>query len=154
MGIDQGVLGVGNILLRDEGFGVFVVRYMEEQFKLPEGTRLLDGGTSGISLLDYVKGLNRLLIIDAIKEAAPPGTLVEFSSDEIELLAPSLRMSPHQVGILDLLSILRFEGSAPKEIDFLCVVPKELSTGLGLSEELEALVPVAARKAYEWANHA
>jgi len=150
----KGVLGVGNILLGDEGFGVHVVKYIEDHFDLPPNIELLDGGTSGIQLADYIRGCDALLIIDARRLDDPPGTLVQFSSEELAIQAATLKMSPHQVGILEVLSILQFEGTVPGKMDFLCVVPRVMETGLGLSDEIEAMVPVAAKKAYEWAINA
>lgn len=149
----KGILGIGNILLGDEGFGVHVVRYMDDHYDLPPGVELMDGGTSGIQLADYIMGCEALLIIDAIRLAEPPGTVIQFSLESADNMLPAT-MSPHQVGILDVLSILRFQGSAPGRIEFLCVVPKLMATGLGLSEEIESLVPVVGQRAYEWAIHA
>lgn len=150
----KGILGIGNILLKDEGFGVHVVRYLEENFKIPDEVEVLDGGTSGMALSDFIKGLNHLLIIDVVRLEDSPGTLKEFSLKELMLLSDSFRMSPHQVGILDVLSLLNIEGSLPEKVDFLCVVPRDLGTGLGLSKELEPLVPEVAKRAYEWLSDA
>ncbi len=146
-----GILGVGNYLMKDEGFGCHVISYIEKNMKIPQGIEILDGGSAGIQLLPFFRNCNRLLIIDAIKMEEPPGTLVTFSKSDFQTVAHGQRTSPHQIGILELLAIMEFDGSMP-DTSFLCAVPKEISEGVELTPELQAQVPRAADHALAWAT--
>jgi hydrogenase maturation protease len=75
----KGILGIGNILFKDEGFGVHVAQHLQAQSILDQDTELLDGGTGGMSLSSFIMDVQRLLIIDVINYEKPPGTILQFN---------------------------------------------------------------------------
>ena len=134
------VLGLGNILLGDEGVGVRVVERLIEQYEFPEGVRVMDGGTLGLDLLPYVEEASRLLVIDAVQARKPPGTLVRMEGDEIPVFLDASKVSPHQEGLQDLLAVAVLKGYLPDEVVFLGAQIKALGVGLDLSEPVAAQV--------------
>jgi hydrogenase maturation protease len=133
------VLGLGNILLRDEGVGVRVVQAMEEM-ELASGVELFDGGTAGIDLLDVLADRRKVIVIDAIEGPSEPGTVLRFGPDE--LAWPDGRgVSLHEMGLLETLAVAKQLGTAPDEVVVLGVKPKEVEPGLELTPQIARLVP-------------
>ncbi len=132
------VLGLGNLLLRDEGVGVHVVRALRE-CDLPADVELCDGGTLGMGLLDTLAERARVIVIDAIA-GYPPGTVVRLTAEQ---LAPAVerRLSAHELGLHETLATARQLGVAPREVVVIGVSPHDLRMGLELSPEVAALVP-------------
>ena len=128
------VLGLGNILLGDEGLGVRVVERLLEQYEFPEGVRVMDGGTLGLDLLPYVEEASRLLVIDAVQAGKPPGTLVRMEGNEVPVFLDASKVSPHQEGLQDLLAVAMLKGYLPEEVVFLGAQIESLGVGLELSE--------------------
>jgi hydrogenase maturation protease len=126
------VLGLGNILLSDEGVGVRIVEALDASHELPDGVDLLDGGTSGMDLLDMVADRDCLIVADAVNAAGPAGRLIRLEDDDIRALF-ELRFSPHQLGLSDLLAALRLVDKAPRRVVIIGVVPQDLTLGLELS---------------------
>ncbi|RME33652.1 MAG: hydrogenase maturation protease [Deltaproteobacteria bacterium] len=139
------VLGVGNILLSDEGFGVRAIEYLARTRVLPSDVQVLDGGTLGMDLLYYLEGVENLLLVDAVQANRPPGTLVRMSGDEVPSFL-SLRVSPHQMGIPDMLAAARFAGCYPQNIVLWGAQPASLEVGLELS-------PLLASRLEEVCSH-
>ena len=133
------VLGIGNILLGDEGIGVRVIEAMQAM-DLPADVELVDGGTAGADLLDVLSDRRKVIVIDAMDADCAPGTVVRLTVDDL-LPDSSGGISLHEVGLLATLTMARHLGSAPDEVILLGVKPKKLELGLELSEELAALVP-------------
>lgn len=134
------VLGVGNIIMGDEGVGVRCIERIEASGLLPAGVVTIDGGTSTNEVMGELEGLDLLVIIDAVVTGAPPGTLVRLEGSEIPS-AFSNKLSPHQHGINDLLATLTFMGRAPKRVVLHGAVPVKIELGLELSPEIAAVVP-------------
>ncbi|MEW5770827.1 MAG: HyaD/HybD family hydrogenase maturation endopeptidase [Pseudomonadota bacterium] len=134
------VLGVGNILLSDEGVGVRAVEELGRRYRLPEGVELLDGGTSAMELLDDLAGCDLLVIADCVRAGQPPGTLMRLADDDIPALFRT-RLSPHQVGLPEVLGTLVLTGEAPAHTVLYGVEPETLATGIGLSECVAASLP-------------
>jgi hydrogenase maturation protease len=134
------VLGVGNILLQDEGVGVRVVEQLREGCVLPEEIQVLDGGTMGLDLLYYLEGVERLLVIDAVDAGQPPGTILRLTGDEIPALL-GRKLSPHQIGLADLLSVAELRDLTPGQVILIGVQPASLETGLDLSPTIRARLP-------------
>jgi hydrogenase maturation protease len=149
---EAGVLGIGNLLLRDEGFGVHLIRYLEARYVFPDMVSLMDGGTSGIFLAPFFEGVKRVLIVDVIRSDEPPGAILQFTQDQLKARSVQLRMSPHQVGVLEILEICKLRGKAPERVDFLGIAPSDLSTGLGLSPVLEDRLPVVAAMVLDYVD--
>jgi hydrogenase maturation protease len=134
------VLGVGNILLSDEGIGVRAVEELGRHYALPPGVELIDGGTSAMELLDDLAGSDLLIIADCVRAGFSPGSLIRLVDDEIPALFRT-KLSPHQVGLPEVLGTLVITGEAPKQTVLFGVEPKTLATGIGLSEPVAAMLP-------------
>lgn len=134
------VLGVGNVLMCDEGVGVHAVNALEAGWTFPEGVRLVDGGTSTQELLGDLEDLDHLLVLDAVSAGVAPASLVRLDGDEVPAVFTT-KFSPHQVGIADLLATLKFVGRAPKRVVVFGVEPARLTLDLTLSPEVQARVP-------------
>jgi hydrogenase maturation protease len=137
------VLGLGNILLEDEGLGVRALEELERRYDLPPEVELLDGGTTGMGLLDQMSRRDHLLVLDAVNADKPPGTLVRMSGNDVPIYF-SQRATPHQIGLSDVLATLTLSDEQPGNIVILGMVPSSLELTLDLSAEidqkLEALV--------------
>jgi hydrogenase maturation protease len=132
------VLGLGNILLGDEGVGVRAVERLLSLYDFPPGTRVLDGGTLGLDLLPYVEDTDRLLLIDAVQAGLEPGSLVRLEGEKVPAFL-AVKVSPHQMGLPDLLAAARLQDRYPEKVVLWGVQPGEMRTSLDLSP------PVAAR---------
>jgi hydrogenase maturation protease len=132
------ILGIGNLILKDEGIGVHVVRALEEK-KLPPGVDLVDGGTATMDLLSVIRESERIIVIDAMKAGGKPGTIYRCLPED--LMGSSERpLSLHQLGLLDVLGMSRQLGGNPSVV-IIGVEPKEISWGLELTQELQAALP-------------
>jgi hydrogenase maturation protease len=131
------ILGIGNILLGDEGIGVRAVEAFADRYRIPDGVEVIDGGTTGMGLLDLIAGRERVIIVDAVKMDAAPGTIVRLNGEEIP---PGLRqrLSPHHLGIGDVLAVLTVIDEAPDELTVIGIEPADLDFGVGLSPVIEA----------------
>ena len=109
------ILGLGNILLRDEGLGVHLVERLKEQYKFPDEVQIVDGGTLGLDLLPYLEGVGRLLVVDAVVFDAEPGRLIRLEGDAIPYQSV-LKVSPHQAGLQDLFAMARLQGCLPPTV--------------------------------------
>ena len=136
---DTLVLGVGNLLLADEGVGIQVVERLQELYDLPETVQVLDGGTLGMDLLYYLEGTHRLLIVDAVETGCAPGTVIRLENDEVPAHL-SAKMSPHQMGIPDMLFAAKLRDLYPEKIVLLGVQPESLEPSLDLSPTVAALL--------------
>jgi hydrogenase maturation protease len=117
------IMGVGNILLADEGFGVHFVRRLEEEYTFPDGVRLIDGGVLAYTLLDAICSCEHLIVIDAIKLTDLPGSLYRFTREELETRMPP-PTSAHEVAFPDVLFKAELLGELP-EVTFLCIIPQQ-----------------------------
>lgn len=133
------LLGVGNILLSDEGVGVHVIKKMQN---LPpmEGVEIVDGGTSGADLLDIISDRQKVIIIDAMTSGEKPGTVLKFSGDSL-VRDKNPSMSLHDVGIFDTLHMAKMIGSAPREVVVFGIEPASLDFAMELSSTLQKIVP-------------
>ena len=133
------VLGIGNILLRDEGVGVRIIERMRAA-DLPKEVELVDGGTAGADLLDVLAERHKVIIVDAVQADCEPGTVVRFGADD--LAKPEREgISLHELGLYEALMMTEKLGCAPKEVIVFGVKPKEVGCGLELTGEIEAIVP-------------
>jgi len=141
------VLGVGNLLLRDEGVGIHFVQSLNKDDLLLKADSyrlsIIDGGTSP-EIISLVEGAAKLIIIDAVKGGKKGGTIYRFSSDDINLDSP-VRLSLHQMGIVDSLKLLKAMGKQPKSVVIIGIEPKKLALGLKLSPEIEEKLPELKR---------
>jgi hydrogenase maturation protease len=137
---------MGNILLEDEGLGIRALEVLQRDYEMPDGVELLDGGTTGMGLLDDISGREHLVVLDAVQTGEPPGTLIELRGDRVPVYF-GLRVSPHQLGLSDVLATLKLSGETPAEVTVLGLVPHSLEMSLELSapiqERLGSLVEAA-----------
>jgi len=131
------ILGVGNILLSDEGVGVRVVEQIEARYRLDEDVTVIDGGTCGMDLMDELAERDLVIVVDAVRTGEPPGTLVTLTGEAVPALFRE-RISPHQLGVSDLLAALTLLGRSPRQLALVGVVPESMATGLALSERVAA----------------
>lgn len=134
------VLGVGNTIRADEGVGVRVVEALEREYRLPEGVVAIDGGTSSMEMLEELSDLDFLIVVDAIADRKPPGTLIKLEGDAVPVFFRR-NLSPHGIGLSDVLAALEFMGKAPKETVVLGLQPISLELSTELTQEVRALVP-------------
>ncbi|UCE88393.1 MAG: HyaD/HybD family hydrogenase maturation endopeptidase [Pseudomonadota bacterium] len=133
------VLGLGNILLQDEGVGVHVVRKLQREYRFPPGVELLDGGTAGMALYDDLIDRSHIIVIDAVNAGKPPGTLLSLTTEQVPSFFRN-KVSPHQMALADILAALDIMGKKPADISVFGVQPKDLELGLELSETLQSCV--------------
>jgi len=138
------VLGVGNILMGDEGLGVRAVELFEKAYDVAPGVDYMDGGVAGVSLVDNFKGYGHVIIVDAVNSGAAPATVHVFRDDEIRT-TPQTAATAHQIGVKELIAIARFEGSKTR-ITLVGVVPEDISPTMGLSASVKAALPEATEK--------
>lgn len=131
------VLGLGNILLGDEGVGVRVIERLQAEYDLPQDLDVVDGGTAGIDLLPYVKADGVLIIVDAAKVGRGPGSTMKLEGPAVPAFL-SAKLSPHQIGLPDLLATAELLGQKPRRLVLIGVEPKTLETGIELSDEIKA----------------
>ncbi|RII31470.1 MAG: hydrogenase expression/formation protein [Geobacter sp.] len=135
------VLGVGNLVMGDDGAGVRVVQRLQSEYRMPGHVEIMDGGTLGLDILPRLDGVGRLLMVDAVETGHGPGTCVRLAGEEIPLVLEN-RISPHQMGIRDLLGVARLIGSLPQEIVLIGVQPGNIEMGTELTPDVEAKVDV------------
>jgi len=147
------VLGIGNLIMTDDGVGVRVVQYLSEGYVFPSEVTILDGGTLGLDLLTHLEGVERLLIIDAMETGGPPGTIVRMTGEEIPMVFET-KLSPHQMGLKDLLAVSVLRGITPPEMVLLGIQPGNIELGVDLTPPVEAqldtLVDMALRELENW----
>lgn len=147
------IVGVGNILLQDEGVGVHALERLRERFEFPENVSLIDGGTMGLDLLPFIEDTDRLLLIDAIDFKKEPGTIGIIEDDGIPAVIKT-KISPHQIGLSDLFSVMRLLDRKPISISVIGIQPERLETTTELSEtvkqSLNSLIDAIIEKLTQW----
>lgn len=118
------LLGLGNVLMKDEGFGVHFIRWLGDRWRFPETVELVEGGVMAYALLGTVCGCERLIVIDVLKTDDEPGAVYRFTLAEIEPKLPP-PTSAHEVQFLDVLCKAEMLDEAP-EVVFLCIVPENV----------------------------
>ncbi|MCG2575576.1 HyaD/HybD family hydrogenase maturation endopeptidase [Dechloromonas sp. XY25] len=134
------VLGIGNILLTDEGVGVRTIEALERDYTLPPEVEVIDGGTCGMEMLEQLEDLDGLVVVDCVRCSQPPATPVLLKGDDVPVFFRT-KLSPHQVSLSDVLASLEFTGRAPKSIAIVGMQPVSMSLGMELSPEVAAKVP-------------
>lgn len=134
------VLGLGNVVCTDDGAGIAAIHKLIREYEMPEGVVALDGGTLGLSLLPLVDSADQVILVDAINGEGSPGTQVRIEGDEV---APAVyeRLSPHQIGVADLLAGASLLDRYPERVLLLGVVPASIELGLERTPEVHAAIP-------------
>jgi hydrogenase maturation protease len=144
------VLGVGNLLWADEGFGVRCVESLGEAYDLPADVAVMDGGTLGLALVPLLLDTTHVLLFDAVAHRGEPGELIVARDDEIPGIMGAGKMSLHQVGMNDILASLELLNHKPQHFTVVGVKPVELADyGGSLTEKVQAQVPAALRLGME-----
>ena len=133
------VLGVGNVLLSDEGVGVHVANRLVEM-DLPAGLEVVEGGTDGFGLIHVVTGADRLIVVDAVKGGGAPGSIYRFDIKDAPTYPDAFKTSVHQIGILEVIHLSELVGQTP-QTTVIGVEPKSVAMGLELSPEVQAKLP-------------
>ncbi|MHB9100218.1 MAG: HyaD/HybD family hydrogenase maturation endopeptidase [Sulfuricella sp.] len=134
------VLGVGNILLSDEGVGVRTVEKLQRDFVLPAGVEVIDGGTTGMEMLEDLAGADHILIVDAVRSGNAPASIVRIAGEQVPVFFRT-KLSPHQIGLSDVLATLVLTGEQPGGVTVIGVEPVSLETAMALSPQVEAVLP-------------
>lgn len=147
------LLGLGNILLQDEGLGVRALSRLLERYRLPAEVQALDGGTLGLDLLPFLEDASACLVLDAVHGDLAPGALLRLEGDAIPA-ALALKTSMHQSGLQELLAIARLRDTLPQRIVLWGMRPASLAVGLELTSavasQLDALVAAAVEELGRW----
>lgn len=141
------VLGVGNLLLSDEGVGVHVANKMMEM-DLPDGVEVVEGGTDGFHLMNVVTKADRLIVVDAVKAGEAPGSIYRFDIKDAPSSPDAYKTSVHQIGILEVVHLSGLVGKTP-ETTIIGVEPKSLDMGMELSPEVQAKIPKIIKLIFE-----
>ncbi|MDK9726515.1 MAG: HyaD/HybD family hydrogenase maturation endopeptidase [Sterolibacteriaceae bacterium MAG5] len=140
------VLGIGNTILTDEGVGVRAVEALQQRYALPENVEPVDGGTAGMELIEALSGLDLLVVLDTIVAGKAPGTVISLAGDDIPVFFRK-KLSPHQIGLSDVLASLELLGELPKETLVFGVQPVSLELGTELTPTVAEKVPELAELA-------
>ncbi len=149
------VLGIGNILWADEGFGIRAVELLNERYVFPDNVRVMDGGTQGIFLLPWVRAAKQLLIFDAVDFGLEPGTLKLVEGDDVPRFMGVKKMSMHQAGFQEVLSTAELSGELPRRIALIGVQPELLddyggSLRTSVRRQVEPAVAMAVDVLSNW----
>lgn len=134
------VLGIGNVLMGDDGFGPYVARLLEAGYEFPEAVEVHDGGTPGLDLAPYLADASCLILVDTVSADGPPGTVRVWRRDDLLASPPPPRTSPHQPGLREALLASELSGTAPAEVVLIGVVPASTALGTRLSPTVDAAV--------------
>ncbi len=134
------VLGVGNLLLKDEGVGVKVVQKLQEE-EVPSHVELVDGATLGLNLLPLFEEAEKVIIVDCVKGGESPGTVYKFGLDEVKKKDKGVRLSLHDIDLTDVMNLVKTLKKNPPQVVILGIEPKEIDWGMELSPEVEKAIP-------------
>ena len=152
---DTLVLGIGNVLYADEGFGVRAVEALHARYVFDDSVRVMDGGTQGIFLLPWVRSAQRLLIFDAVDFGMEPATLRLVRGEDVPCFMGAKKVSMHQAGFQEVLASADLTGSLPAELALVGVQPKLLndyggSLTEGVRAQVEPAIALACRVLTDW----
>jgi hydrogenase maturation protease len=134
------VLGVGNYILTDDRLSVHVLERLQANNLIPDNIQMVDGGTCGLDLLQYLEGVSNLIIIDAVKTRdGIPGSIIRLDGDQVPAYL-SLKISPHDIGLPDLLATAKLRDLYPEKIVVFGIQPASLELGVELSPEVASKV--------------
>jgi hydrogenase maturation protease len=140
MNLKQLVLGLGNTIMADDGVGPRVVQMLKSDAGMPDDVELVDGGTLGLDLLPFLEGVRLLIIVDAVETGGKPGTVVRLAGEDVPI-ALATKLSPHQMGMKDLLAVASLMGQLPEQIILIGVQPERLEMDTELSQSVSAVLP-------------
>lgn len=140
------MLGVGNVLCGDEGIGCRVVEYLYASYQFCPQVELLDGGTMGQELLDWVMNADRLLLFDCVDFGLRPGSIAFRDGSDMPIWLGTRKMSPHQGSFAEIMALASLKNASPKEIILIGVQPETVEFGQPLSPLIRSKIPAIAKK--------
>ena len=144
------ILGIGNILWADEGFGVRCVEALDAGWQFADNVKLMDGGTQGLYLLPYIEDARRLIVFDAVDYGKQPGAMVIAHDDEVPRFMGVKKMSLHQTGFQEVLACAALGGKLPESMTLIGVQPEQIEDyGGSLSQVVKARIANALNVALE-----
>ncbi|MGO9546316.1 MAG: HyaD/HybD family hydrogenase maturation endopeptidase [Rhodomicrobium sp.] len=145
------ILGIGNLLWADEGFGVRAVEELHRHYEFPPNVKLLDGGTQGLYLLEHVTSASILVVFDAVDYGLSPGALMLVEDGDVPSFLGVKKMSLHQTGFQEVLATAELLGKAPAHLCLIGVQPAELDDyGGSLRPQVKAQIPAAIDEALDY----
>ncbi|MFV1976918.1 MAG: hydrogenase maturation protease [Candidatus Scalindua sp.] len=133
------IIGVGNVLLMDEGIGVHVINELEKQ-TLPQNAGIYDGGTGGFKLIDLMHGTKRVIFIDAVETGKTPGAITIFNPEDVRSIYQKKKYSLHDTDLMEVIKMTKLLDNPP-EIEIVGIQPKTINYGTTLSKELTDSLP-------------
>lgn len=140
MNVRGAILGIGNVLQNDDGIGIKILAYLDAHYRFPDNVELIDGGTCGATLNTAIVDKQWLIIIDALNIPGEPGEIRILAGESFINRPPQTKMSPHQVGFLDLIQLMRLEGTGPEQLELVGVIPGDLDHGAEISAAVDATI--------------
>lgn len=135
------LLGLGNVLMGDDGAGPYVIEQVRAAFETPEDVEIVDVGTPGLDLVPFLADADACVIVDTVKSAGAPGEMRVYRMDQILTYAALPRLGPHEPGLKEALITLHLAGRAPREVVLVGVIPEATETWPGLSPAVRDRVP-------------
>lgn len=145
------ILGLGNTLCADDGAGVSAADRLAAAYECPPGVEIVDGGTLGLALLPLLRSARQVILLDAVRAGNAPGTVIELDGARV---APAVeaQLSPHQVGVADLLNGASLLGGWPERVHLIGVEPQAITLGWGLNPPVMRAIPEMIRRAVQSAK--
>jgi len=147
------ILGLGNILLSDEGVGVHVVNEFQKRYEVPPYVEIVDGGAAGLDLIPFIEGREKVVMVDAVNFDREPGYIDVLENEQIPVRLTQ-KASMHHLGLMDVLCIVRLSGNVPEDMCIVGIQPGSLELGLDMTppiwDKQEALIDRLVQKLLEW----
>jgi len=141
--VDIRVLGIGNVLMGDDGFGPYVVEALGARYEFPDNVSVIDVGTPGLDLAPFLIGADAIIVIDTVRSDGEAGAIRLYRRDAILAHAPQQRLGPHDPGFKQTLLTLDFAGCGPREVLLVGAIPKTTAPLARLSKPMRDSVPAA-----------
>jgi hydrogenase maturation protease len=135
------ILGVGNILMEDDGLGPHVIKVLEAEYEFPDHVEVQDVGTPGLDFAPYLDGASVVIVVDTVDSKGPPGSLRRYDKDELLSKPVPERTNPHQPGLRETLMACELTDSTPEDVIIVGVIPASTGNVTRLSDTIRAAVP-------------
>lgn len=135
------IFGAGNLLCSDEGFGVHFIKYLEKHYRFQDDVELYDGGTLGIMVTHLLEEADRVFLIDVVDAPGEPGDVYRYEKEQFLLGKLPIKMSPHQIGIQEVLTLSELRGRTPDQVSLFGIIPASYDAGVELSPLLAEKMP-------------
>lgn len=138
------VIGLGNVLLGDDGFGPYVVELLRSGWDFPADVDVIDAGTPGLDLVTFLDGRECAILVDAVAAEGPPGELRLYSGEDLQRMPPKPRVSPHDPAVHEALGIVELAGRGPRRVVLIGAIPQSLELGAGITPAMHSAATAAA----------